>query len=200
MSDVKKLSASAAGPQADQTDDAAVARRLELDALRSDLAAQYREELLALRRERSERSAGRATDGAEMGSFGQQGADDQAETQAFLAEAIEQATRRREHLSIIKTYLVDPNRFNILESDIPSSTTVEEFAERKQELELRISLLKTLLSLAEEEYAILRRGQVYAKAHHPDTPSQPTGFSDSPPAEGAPADPVRTGSAPVARA
>lgn len=142
----------------------AEARQLALDALRSELVAQYREELFAYRREAASRSEDQNKEASQP--KGKRWLDDNAdaELRTFIKGFSEKKEQRKYQLSLIKEYLADPSRFGPQSDVIPTSTTVEEFEERKRDLAFRIALLKTLLALSEEEQRLLLQAESFAQS------------------------------------
>jgi hypothetical protein len=173
MSDQQPKSPLLRGPAGNAGVDDATAQQFELNTLTSALAAHYREQLLALR---SERAAVRehdddADDLVAPDSKRWLDAEEAADVRSLFREAREKAEQRKYQLSLFKKYLVDPSRLLPDGNGIPSSTTLDEFEERKRDLEFRVSLLKALLAMAEEEYALLLQGEAYARAHQPAAPT-----------------------------
>jgi hypothetical protein len=140
------------------------ARQWEVALLQKQLAAQYREEMLALRRGLNQDGTRPPHHGG--GGGGKRWLDDQAEAdvQQFLKTLSEKKEQKKYQLSLIKEYLADPSRFGGQADVIPTSTTLEEFEERKRDLTFRMGLLKMLLALAEEEMHLLLRAEAYTRA------------------------------------
>jgi hypothetical protein len=149
-----------AGPEAETAEQ----RAEQLALLRAQLAAQYREEMLALRRELPPSDGELAHPGQRSGT--KRWLDDQAEAEVtqFVKSLSEKKEKKKYQLSLIKEYLADPSRFGAQSDVIPTSTSLEEFAERKRDLIFRINLMKMLLALAEEEFELLLRAEAYARA------------------------------------
>lgn len=167
----KKKSPSQTEQESSVADVEAEARQLELESLRGELAAQYREELLAHRREIASQSGNRNTESPDSGV--KRWLDDKTDgdVRDFIKTFSEKKEQRKYQLSLIKEYLLDPSKFGTQSDVIPTSTTVEEFEQRKRELNFRIALVKTVLALAEEELRVLLQAEKYA--HEKDEAAPP---------------------------
>ena len=86
------------------------------------------------------------------------------EVRTFIRTLTERKEKRKYQLSIVKSFLEDPLRFGLQTDLVPSSTTSEEIEQRKQELDYRIKLLKTLLEIMEGEMVLLEQGEAYVTA------------------------------------
>jgi hypothetical protein len=82
---------------------------------------------------------------------------------AFVASRSAQMDQRRYQLSLIKDFIDDPTRFGIKPGDVPTSTTLAEFAERRGELQYRINTVRTFLDLLNEELRLLEQAEAYAR-------------------------------------
>jgi hypothetical protein len=82
---------------------------------------------------------------------------------AFVASRSAQMDQRRYQLSLIKDFVDDPTRFGIKPGDVPTSTTLAEFAERRAELQYRINMVRTFLDLLNEELRLLDQAEAYAR-------------------------------------
>ncbi len=82
---------------------------------------------------------------------------------SFVEARRAQMEQRKYQLSLIKSFIDDPSRFGLDSGDIPTSTSPEEFAERRSELEYRIATVKTFLGLLNEELRQLKQAEAYAQ-------------------------------------
>jgi hypothetical protein len=79
----------------------------------------------------------------------------QRELLDFLRGLVERDRERREQLKIIKGFLDDPIAFGLQTDVIPTSSTQEEIARRKKEVEYRVSLLTSMLEIYQGELKML---------------------------------------------
>jgi len=77
------------------------------------------------------------------------------ELNEFIKNLVEKKKQRQHQLQIIQNFFENPLEFGINTDIIPTSTTREEILERKQELQYRIDLLKSLLAALEGEMQFL---------------------------------------------
>lgn len=144
------------------SDDEAERRRLELEALRLELAARYRQEFQLAKEDAAAEGSDESAIVASEGPPRWLDNEAEQELRAFLKNFREKKERRKYQLSLIKDYLVDPSRFGPHSTTIYTSSTEEELEERKRELEFRIALFKTLLALAEEEFKLILQAEPLA--------------------------------------
>ena len=85
------------------------------------------------------------------------------DVRAFIAARSAQMDQRKYQMSLIKDFVADPSRFGLSHGDIPTSTSLEEFAERRSELDYRIAIVKTFLDLLTEELGQLDLAEAYAR-------------------------------------
>ena len=88
---------------------------------------------------------------------------EESEVRAFITSQSAQMEQRKYQMSLIKDFLGDPSRFGISPGDIPTSTSLQEFAERRRELQYRIATIKTFLDLLTEELRLLEQAEAYAR-------------------------------------
>ncbi len=98
--------------------------------------------------------------------------EQEQEVQSFIQFFREKKDQRKYQLSLVKDFLDDPARFGIQPDVLPSSTTLEEFEDRRKELKYRMALMRTLLELMEDELQLLEKGEAYTRAR--DAESTPT--------------------------
>lgn len=82
----------------------------------------------------------------------------------FVASKSKQMDQRRYQLSLVKTFIDDPSRFGLDPGDIPTSTSLQEYAERRSELEYRIGLMKAFLEILNDELKVLNQAEASAQA------------------------------------
>ena len=80
---------------------------------------------------------------------------EQRELLEFLRGMVERDRHRREQLKVIKGFLDDPVTFGLQSESLPTSSTPEEIAKRRQEIEYRIRLLSSLLEIYQGELDLL---------------------------------------------
>ena len=85
------------------------------------------------------------------------------EVRAFIATRSAQMDQRKYQLLLIKDFIEDPTRFGIKPADIPTSTSLEEFAEKRRELQYRITMMQTFLDVLNEELRLLDDAETYAR-------------------------------------
>ena len=83
--------------------------------------------------------------------------DDQtdAELEQFMRQLKERKARRKQNLDLLKDFFDDPQKLNVRAQGTPSSTSAEEIAQRCQDLDYQIRLLKALLEMLETERQML---------------------------------------------
>lgn len=103
------------------------------------------------------------------------------ELQRFIKALLEKKDERKYQLSVVKGFLEDPLSFGIKTEGIPSSSTVEEIEARRQELQYRADLLRTLLEMTEGEMQLLDATEVASEPEptstEPETPTRVGGGS-----------------------
>jgi hypothetical protein len=90
-------------------------------------------------------------------------AQQENDVRAFVASKAKQLDRRKYQLSLVKEFIDDPSRFGLDPGDIPTSTSLKEFAERRSELEYRIALMRTFLEILTEELRVLDQAEAYTR-------------------------------------
>lgn len=128
-------------------------RRDELEGLKAQIAQQV-----------SETAPGAAGDAVTRWLNAQQEND----VRAFVASKAKQMERRKYQLSLVKEFIDDPKRFGLDPGDIPTSTSLKEFAERRSELEYRIALMRTFLEILNEELRALDHAEAYTRKNGAD--------------------------------
>jgi hypothetical protein len=142
----KKPSA-AAGERAEQ-------RRAELQGLKDKIAAQAAK-----------------TPGAADAVTRWLNAQQENDVRAFVASKSKQMEQRKYQLSLVKQFVDDPSRFGLDPGDIPTSTSLKEFADRRSEIEYRIGLMRTFLDILNEELRVLDQAEAYARKNNGDAKS-----------------------------
>jgi len=170
MAKRKRTSPPRKEPEVSTAEEEAEARRRELNAMRSELADQYRQELIAARSKLPSRGDGGKQSDSPPKSKQWLDQTQDRDVSEYVKKLTETKEQRKYQLSLVKEFLVDPSRFGLETELIPTSTTAEEFEERKRDLNYRISLLKTLLAFTEEEHKLLLRAEAYTLAQNGEPP------------------------------
>ena len=87
----------------------------------------------------------------------------QEELRAFISYRTAKLEQRKYQMLLVKEFLDDPSRFGLSGGDIPTSTSLAEFAERRNDLEHRIAIAKTFLDLLNEELRQLDQAEAWVK-------------------------------------
>lgn len=140
---------SLSGPAAAAAEEKKLQRQQRIDALW--------QELQELRRELGSEMAESAPERSWLDPTTESG------VRSFVEARRAQMEQRKYQLSLIKSFIDDPSRFGLDSGDIPTSTSPEEFAERRSELEYRIATVKTFLGLLNEELRQLKQAEAYAQ-------------------------------------
>jgi chaperonin cofactor prefoldin len=93
------------------------------------------------------------------------------DVRAFVASKSTQMNQRKYQMSLIKSFIDDPSRFGLNPSDMPTSTSLPELAERRSELEYRIALIRTFQEILNDELRILKQAEASAQKHGADAKS-----------------------------
>lgn len=158
-------------PKRQAKQSAAVAKRTEPAAAAPEIVAlppppsveRRRRELderrMALAQPRAAEPPGRSPDPLDCSATSSQ------EVRAFIATRSAQMEERKYQLLLIKDFIEDPTRFGIKPADIPTSTSLEEFAEKRRELQYRIAMMQTFLDVLKEELRLLDDAEAYARTN-----------------------------------
>lgn len=90
-------------------------------------------------------------------------ATEEGTVRAFIASRTAQMDHRKYQMSLIKDFVDDPSRFGIKAGAIPTSTSLQEFAEKRSELQYRIAMTRTFLDLLTEDLRLLEQAEDYAR-------------------------------------
>lgn len=133
-------------------------------AAMAERAETRRRELLALKAELAEKDGGPSTDPVTRWL----NATQENDVRAFVASKSKQMDQRKYQMSLVKTFLDDPSRFGLDPTDIPTSTSLQEFAERRGELEYRIGLMRSFLEILNDELKVLAQAEASARKNGSD--------------------------------
>jgi hypothetical protein len=87
----------------------------------------------------------------------------ETEVRAFVASRSAIMKQREYQISLVKDFIGDPSRFGIDPGEIPTSTSLDEFASRKGELQYLITTVRTFLELLTDEMKVLEQAEAHAR-------------------------------------
>jgi hypothetical protein len=86
--------------------------------------------------------------------------DEDSQLKEFLAAISKRKGERKKQLEIIQDFFEHPEKYGIDTDLIPTSTEPEEVEERRNELQYRVDLLRSVLAAMEGELELLSRVRI----------------------------------------